>query len=63
MVWLGIMAQRYYRAIMGDIVLATFSLPAAITFYVSDRLANLRHLSGLEERLADDRAESTAWRP
>ena len=31
MVWLGIMAQRYYRPIMGDIVLATFSLPAAIT--------------------------------
>ena len=34
MVWLGIMAPRYYRPIMGDIVLATVNLPAAIAFYV-----------------------------
>ena len=34
MVWLGIMAPRYYRPIMGDIVLATVNLPAAFVFYV-----------------------------
>jgi uncharacterized membrane protein len=34
MVWLGIMAPRYYRPIMGDLVLATVNLPAAIAFYV-----------------------------
>jgi uncharacterized membrane protein len=33
MVWLGIMASRYYRPIMGDIALATVNLPAAIVFY------------------------------
>jgi uncharacterized membrane protein len=33
MVWLGIMAPRYYRPIMGDIVLATVNLPAAFVFY------------------------------
>ncbi len=34
MVWLGIMAPRYYRPIMGDIALATVNLPAAFAFYV-----------------------------
>jgi uncharacterized membrane protein len=34
MVWLGIMAPRYYRPTMGDIALATVNLPAAATFYV-----------------------------
>jgi uncharacterized membrane protein len=34
MIWLGIMAPRYYRPTMGDIVLATVNLPAAIAFYV-----------------------------
>jgi uncharacterized membrane protein len=33
MVWLGIMASRYYRPIMGDIALATVNLPAAFVFY------------------------------
>jgi len=34
MVWLGIMAPRYYRPTMGDIALATVNLPAAAAFYV-----------------------------
>jgi uncharacterized membrane protein len=34
MIWLGIMAPRYYRPTMGDIVLDTINLPAAIAFYV-----------------------------
>jgi uncharacterized membrane protein len=33
MVWLGIMAPRYYRPTMGDIVLASVNLPAAAAFY------------------------------
>lgn len=34
MIWLGIMAPRYYRPTMGDIVLASVNLPAAAAFYV-----------------------------
>jgi uncharacterized membrane protein len=34
MIWLGVMAPRYYRPIMGDIAVATVNLPAAISFYL-----------------------------
>jgi uncharacterized membrane protein len=33
MVWLGVMAPRFYRPILGDIALSGVNLPAAIAFY------------------------------
>jgi len=34
MVWLGIMANRFYRPVFGDIALAGVNLPPAIAFYL-----------------------------
>ena len=33
MVWLGIMAPRFYRPTLGDIAVSTVNLPPAIAFY------------------------------
>lgn len=33
MAWLGVMAPRYYKPIMGDIALSGVNLPPAILFY------------------------------
>lgn len=33
MVWLGVMAPRLYRPVLGDIALPSVNLPAAIAFY------------------------------
>lgn len=33
MVWLGLMAPRYYRPTLGDIMLSGINLPPAIVFY------------------------------
>jgi uncharacterized membrane protein len=33
MVWLGLMAPRFYRPILGDIAIAGVNLPAAFLFY------------------------------
>jgi uncharacterized membrane protein len=32
--WLGLMAPRFYKPTLGDIMLPSFSLPPAILFYV-----------------------------
>ena len=34
MVWLGLMAPRFYKPAMGDIALAGFNLPPALVFYL-----------------------------
>jgi uncharacterized membrane protein len=34
MVWLSVMAPRYYKPIMGDIAISGVNLPPAIAFYV-----------------------------
>ena len=34
MVWLGLMAPRFYKPAMGDIALSGFNLPPAIVFYL-----------------------------
>jgi uncharacterized membrane protein len=34
MVWLGIMASRFYKPAMGDIAVAGVNLPPAIVFYI-----------------------------
>ncbi len=34
MVWLGFMASRYYKPVLGDIALQSVSLPPAIVFYL-----------------------------
>src|SRR5579862_5172428 len=33
MVWLGLMASRFYRPILGEVALASVNLPAAAAFY------------------------------
>ena len=34
MVWLGLMAPRFYKPTLGDIMLSGFNLPPAILFYL-----------------------------
>ena len=34
MVWLGVMASRVYRPILGDLALTGVNLPAAVAFYL-----------------------------
>jgi uncharacterized membrane protein len=34
MVWLGVMASRFYRPILGDIAISGVNLPPAIAFYL-----------------------------
>ena len=34
MVWLGLMAPRFYRPILGDIALSDVNYPAAVAFYL-----------------------------